>query len=1158
MSLLLLLLLLALLPAALFGLLATEGGTAWLLRQASELAPRQGIEFRYGDVRGDLLGRMVIDDLQLGIGDTRVESGQLLLHWRPEALWQRRLHILAFELTRLKLGVPPGEEQEPAALQLPDIRLPLAVQVDRLLVDGAVIEQPGGNIELRRLALSAAADSEQIRVQALQFSIDGASLGGDLTLDSVAPHAVKGRLLVSVDKAVTGDDVGAVALQADIAGEALRPAFDVIVTAPTPLNLTGTAALDQVTPGFDLSASWQSLQWPLVGEPQVSAAQGQLGLVGNADDYRLVLRTRLTLPGQPSFDLALDAHGDTRGMQLQPLVLTLRDGRLQADGRVGWAGQPAWQLQLLAERLDPGLLAPDWPGQIGGRVALEGRLAGAANDLQVSAVIEALQGQLRGYPVSADGALDWRQGRLTAKALRMASGPNKVLLDGRADQQLDLAFDIDAPDLAALYPGLAGTLRGDGRLAGSPASPAVTAKLRGAGITFEDTSVARLSLDVDWRNEGGRAALQADEVKAGETLLSGVSARLDGRIDAHRLSLDLAAADASLSLAAEGGLRDRRWQGVLNRLQATAADLGEWRLQAPAALRLAENEASVERLCLNQAETALCLLGGWSAAAGLDLRGDLNAFDLARLARYLPGEAVIEGQLAARFEATGPLEKPQATFELRPGDGRIRLEEGDEPFDLAFRNALLSGRFKDDVGSADLRFEIGANGRANGRIGVGADKAGQRSLSGKLEADFPDLALVAGFVPALQEVKGRLGLDIDLGGSVAQPQITGGLMIEQASARIPAAGIQLRDVQVALQSRGAERGGFQAPMRVTAQARSGDGNITIDGSVDLQDAAGQAVDLRIRGTNFEAARLPEARVLVAPDLRLQGNGRGAQPYLLSGTVRIPKAAIELKEVPSGTVAVSDDEIIVGQEAPASRTAGSPLATKLRVELGDDVTFKGFGLKTGLTGALDAVSGRQGTIVDGKIELRDASYKAYGQDLTVERGRLLFAGPPGNPDVDLRAVRESRDGLVKAYLAMSGPLAKPRPRVYTEPALPEAEAVAYLLTGRGLDDAGAGEGVDIAGAALSLGLSRSEPLLQDLSDRLGLDDLRIEGGDNGLADSSVLLGKYLNPDLYLGYTQGLFNPEGAVLLRLRLHERLELESRSGNEQSVDLFYKIEHN
>ena len=47
-------------------------------------------------------------------------------------------------------------------------------------------------------------------------------------------------------------------------------------------------------------------------------------------------------------------------------------------------------------------------------------------------------------------------------------------------------------------------------------------------------------------------------------------------------------------------------------------------------------------------------------------------------------------------------------------------------------------------------------------------------------------------------------------------------------------------------------------------------------------------------------------------LRLRGNGRGEQSYLLSGTVRIPKAAIELKDLPKGTVAVSDDVIIVGE------------------------------------------------------------------------------------------------------------------------------------------------------------------------------------------------------------------------------------------------------
>ena len=197
-------------------------------------------------------------------------------------------------------------------------------------------------------------------------------------------------------------------------------------------------------------------------------------------------------------------------------------------------------------------------------------------------------------------------------------------------------------------------------------------------------------------------------------------------------------------------------------------------------------------------------------------------------------------------------------------------------------------------------------------------------------------------------------------------------------------------------------------------------------------------------------------------------------------------------------------------------------------------------------------------MDGKIELRDGRYQAYGQDLQVERGRLLFAGPPGNPDVDLRAFRESRDGLVKAYLQVRGPLAKPRPRVYSEPTLPEARALAYLLTGKDIDQVGKGEGTNITAAALSLGLARGEPLLEDLSNRLGLDDLRVAEGENGLEDTSLILGKYLNPDLYVGYAQGLFNPAGAVLLRLRLSDRVEVESRSGDEQSVDLFYKHEHN
>jgi translocation and assembly module TamB len=335
--------------------------------------------------------------------------------------------------------------------------------------------------------------------------------------------------------------------------------------------------------------------------------------------------------------------------------------------------------------------------------------------------------------------------------------------------------------------------------------------------------------------------------------------------------------------------------------------------------------------------------------------------------------------------------------------------------------------------------------------------------------------------------------------------------------------------------------------------RSGQGRLEIKGEVDARSAGAARVDLRISGQDVQVAKLPEALVEISPELRLQGSG----PYHLSGTLKVPRSKIELRELPRSTVAVSDDEIVVGEQEETADRAPKNLTASVRVELGDDVSFKGFGLQTKLGGILNAATDGDGTRLDGAIELRDARYQAYGQDLTVERGRLLFAGPPSNPDIDLRAVRESRDGRIKAYLTVSGPLAKPTSRVYSEPALAQAEALAYLLTGRGLDDVGKGEGTDIASAALGLGISKGDPLLQDLGDRLGLDQLSLDSGAGAIEDSSLVLGKYLNPDLYLGYSQGLFNPEGAVLLRLKVTERLEVESRSGDEQSIDLFYRLEH-
>lgn len=1144
------LLVVVLIPVGLVALLGTERGTDWLLRQVSAVLPAETVSVDYGRSEGHLLDRLVLRDLQVVAADTRIRVATLVLDWRPKALIERRLHVQAIELEGLDVALPPpAEPTEPEPVQLPDLQLPIRVQLDRLLLDSAVLRSSQGEAtRIERASLTAAADNQGVRIDDLSVRIEGANLAADLSMATTAPHALNGSVQARADASLTGEDIGAVALTADLGGVALQPTFAVIVNKPAELRLKGRARLDKPLPGFDVVATWDHLGWPLSGEPQVSAAQGRLTLEGDTDDYSLTLRGDLEVPGQPLVALTLDAQGDLAGVELKPLIARVGEGKVQARGRVGWKDQVAWQLKIAAEDLNPGLFVTEMPGEVDARIGVDGGLVGKDNSLELTAVIDALSGRLRDYPVSAAGTLRMQGGGLVAEGLKVASGPNRLAVEGRAADTLDLAFSIDAPELVGLYPDLQGSLRGEGKLAGTQQSPAITVQLVGNTLAFQDARLSTLNLDVDWRGERGKGTLTAAGVKAGETELDSAKLQIDGRIDQHRLTLAVQGPDAVLDLAASGGLKQERWQGTLERLLTKAGPLGEWQLRSPAALDLGPTQASVEEICLAQSETALCAQGGWSEKQGLDAQAELSRLDLTRLAEFLPGEAVVEGQLDAQVAVKGPPENPRATFEVRPSDGRIRVE-GDEPFELAFRNAAVTGQFVDDVATAELSLLVGSNGQASGRLRIGAAKTGARALDGRIEAGFPDLALVAGFLPALESVKGTLDLAANIGGTLAEPQVDGTLAVADASARVVPAGIEL--TAMGLRVRSAGRG----PVTISGEAHSGEGRIALDGTVDLNATPGPAADLRIRGNDFQAARLPEARVWVSPDLRLEG----AQPYRLTGALRIPRAAIELTDLPAGTVDVSDDQVIVGEgetpPGPAVETAG--VEVDVRVELGDKVSFKGFGLKTGLTGALRAKSGTKGTTVDGKIELVEASYKAYGQDLTVEQGRLLFAGPPGNPDIDLRAVRESRDGLVKAYLAMSGPLSKPRPRVYTEPAKPEAEAVAYLLTGRGLSDAGAGEGADIASAALSLGMSRSEPLLQNLSDRLGLDDLRIEDGESGLDGSALLLGKYLNPNLYLGYSQGLFNPEGAVVLRLRLGEHVEVESRSGNEQSVDLFYRIEH-
>jgi translocation and assembly module TamB len=88
----------------------------------------------------------------------------------------------------------------------------------------------------------------------------------------------------------------------------------------------------------------------------------------------------------------------------------------------------------------------------------------------------------------------------------------------------------------------------------------------------------------------------------------------------------------------------------------------------------------------------------------------------------------------------------------------------------------------------------------------------------------------------------------------------------------------------------------------------------------------------------------------------------------------------------------------------------------------------------------------------------------------------------------------------------------------------------------------------------MGLRNSGFITEKLTSTFGLDQMSITGSNAQTA--SLIVGKYLNPRLYLSYGLGIFDKISTAKLRYDLSRRFSVEAERGSESGVDIFYKIE--
>ncbi|CAN0286689.1 unnamed protein product, partial [Phaeothamnion confervicola] len=433
--------------------------------------------------------------------------------------------------------------------------------------------------------------------------------------------------------------------------------------------------------------------------------------------------------------------------------------------------------------------------------------------------------------------------------------------------------------------------------------------------------------------------------------------------------------------------------------------------------------------------------GPWVPAGGLR-RGNLSAD--ARLSQQAgvwqgAGQAHVErGSL--RYRAAGhaeqnlPLHDAQAAFQLDGTNLRATL-------------------------SASLAEWI----RVQGTLAAGLDA--QAPLRGELRADLADIRWLEEFVPDLAGSEGSARLKAMLRGAREAPVLDGELRLLSGSLLLPRFGTRLTALEVTAS------GAPDSRLALRGQAQVGAGSLTMTGEFIPRASGGPRAELKLRGAQLAVVRLPDIEADAAPDIDISLAPQGLD---LAGRVSWSRVQIHLPSLPERAVATSPDEVVIdGAQGARDVLPPAPwfvakLAADVDFTLGDEVSLSAAGLDARLTGAVHwrKPRGEAPGRGHGGFNIVDGHYQAYGQDLKIQRGALIFDGAIDNPTLEVRAIRADLD--VTAGVRVTGTMRVPKFALFAEPSLPDAEVLAYLVTGHALANASPGAAGVIARAALRLG------------------------------------------------------------------------------------------
>ena len=920
------------------------------------------------------------------------------------------------------------------------------------------------------------------------------------------------------------------------------------------VNANGVVQLGATPMSANLALSWQDLQLPAELAGQLLDSHGQLQASGSVDNFHAQGDVGIGPPGKLAA-LTLNIDGTPELITLHALDLKQANGGMQAKGVVTLKPVFGWQIEAVADKLDPGQLLANWNGALNFDIESHGQLPTQGPEATLE--IRKLDGTLRKRAVRGSGKLHLSSNEVVDGKLELASGGSTILLDAKPGATNNADLTLAIASLGDWLPQAGGRLNGQFVIRGKSPKLSINGTLDGQKLSYQQQKADHLALVVgvpDISQPSGKLDLKTRGVFAGGLQFRTVDLHAEGSETSHRLTLDARGDQLSAALRLDGSLKNGKWNGNLSTLNLQPQAMPGWRLQQPSRLTYSNGAMSMSDLCLTAGDPLLCIAGKQDKAGNLDANYRLRQLPITLLMTAfaspdvpLRADGILQGDGAIRRNAAGAL---SGDASITSAKGTITYNDRPDRPLVSYENLLLTGKLDTAGQQITLRTDLDSGGNIQGQVGI---SGAQHVLGGHLSLRIGNLAFLELLTSELAEVNGRANGDFTIGGTLAQPAVIGQAALEGFAAEVPKAGLKLTNGRMVLATSDAK------VFRIDGTVTSGKGALAINGTAGV--ATDVPTSIVVKGSQVTAADIPSAKVVISPNLTIKQSKQGID---IGGSVAIDSADVNLEKLPgAGATKASSDVVVIDEKQQQVAQQKLPITALVTVNLGDKTHVVGMGLDGKVLGRL-VVSERPGKATTGQGQIAvTGTYKAYGQDLHIERGQLLFASTPiDNPGLNIRAGRNLQPNATidegqRVGLYITGTAQRPILTVYSTPVMEQSDALSYLITGKPLSEVKGGEGNMVSAAAQALGSAGGDLLAKRIGSHLGIDDIGVSSSDALGGSSAFTVGKYLSPRLYLSYGVGLFDPGQVITLRYLISNRWNFEAQNATDFSRASFnYRLE--